>query len=262
MHHKFIEDGIRKQEIVNYEPILGYQVEKECEWKDIYGHNIETKRFSDMSSANEWKKENNTIIDIFGDISFPIAFISEKYPNEIELQKKAMNIYAFDIEAFSLDIENAPEPIRAITFQNLISNTFHVFAYKETFVPFSNNIKYHQCNDENHLLKMIIDFFNRQDIDILTGWNIDNYDIGYLYNRIRVLLGEELANTISPIKKVSKSDKTINKRLTTVYRIEGIVSWDYMTLYKKFTKDNRESYSLNFISQFELGEEKTNYKEE
>ena len=41
-----------------------------------------------MSSAKEWRKDNKDIIDIFGDISFPIAFISEKYPDEIELQKK------------------------------------------------------------------------------------------------------------------------------------------------------------------------------
>ena len=263
IYHKYISpDGTRHFEATNYEPTLGYMVKEETGWKDLAGNNLKVLQFPNMSEASKWKKENSGLLDIYGDIQYPIAFIGENYPDEIEVRKSKFNIYDFDIEAFSLDTEETPEPIRSITFQNMNTNIFYVFAYAEGFTPFADNIRYFKCKDETHLLRSIVDFFVRQDIDIITGWNIDGYDVGYTYNRIKKILGEDEANKLSPIKKIVRSEKMVNKKMQTVYRIEGIISWDYQTLYKKFTKDLRESYSLNFISQFELGEEKTSYKEE
>ena len=259
--HKYIENGCRKQKIVKYQPILGYMVDKETEWHDIFGNNIQTTRFDSMMDARNWKKENKHM-DIYGDIHFTTAFIAEEYPDDIELQKKQMNIYSYDIEAFSLDTTNAPEPIRTITFHNMIKDVFYVFGYGSDYSPTESNVNYYDCGNEESLLHQVVDFFNRQDIDILTGWNIEGYDNAYLFNRLKRILGEDKAKSISPIGKVSKSTKMINKNYVDVYRIEGIICWDYMLLYQKFTLGNRESYSLDYISGYEIKAAKTEYKDE
>ena len=37
---------------------------------------------------------------------------------------------------------------------------------------------------------------------IITGWNIDGFDIPYLYNRIYNTLGDDIANCLSPINHI------------------------------------------------------------
>jgi DNA polymerase elongation subunit (family B) len=88
---------------------------------------------------------------------------------------------------------------------------------------------------------------------IITGWNIDFFDIPYLYNRLRNMLGEQLARTLSPIKDV------IWLKHRDRYRISGVACLDYMALYKNFTYSEESSYSLEAISQKELGRGKIKY---
>jgi DNA polymerase elongation subunit (family B) len=214
-----------------------------------------------MGSAYKWKKDNKDLFEIWGDISFPVAFLAETYPEDIELQKQYMNIYNFDIEAFSLDIINTPEPIRSVTFHHMIRDVYYVFGLKD-YVPPTSNIKYLKFETEKDMLLSIVDFFIRQDIDILSGFNINGYDIGYLYNRICLILGVDKATSISPTKTIIKTTKMINKNYVEVYCIDGIVCWDFRELYIKFTKDLRESYSLDYLSKFHKLGQKVDYKEE
>jgi DNA polymerase elongation subunit (family B) len=46
------------------------------------------------------------------------------------------------------------------------------------------------------------------------------------------------------------------------YNIKGLQILDYLSLYKKFIPSGRESYTLSFISQYELGDDKIGYLEE
>ena len=88
---------------------------------------------------------------------------------------------------------------------------------------------------------------------IITGWNIDFFDIPYLYNRMCKILGENIARTLSPIKDV------IWLKHRNRYRISGVSCLDYLALYKNFTYSEESSYSLEAISQKELGRGKLKY---
>jgi len=89
---------------------------------------------------------------------------------------------------------------------------------------------------------------------ILTGWNIDYYDVPYLYNRIKKVAGEQYANSLSPINEV------LYLKHRQRYRIQGVSCLDYMALYKLFTYSEEVSYSLEAISQKELGRGKVQYE--
>lgn len=89
---------------------------------------------------------------------------------------------------------------------------------------------------------------------ILTGWNIDYYDVPYLYNRIKKVAGEQYANSLSPINEV------LYLKHRQRYRIQGVSCLDYMALYKLFTYSEEVSYSLEAISQKELGRGKVQFE--
>ena len=88
---------------------------------------------------------------------------------------------------------------------------------------------------------------------IISGWNIDFFDIPYLYNRTIQVLGSEFANLLSPIKEVHWS-KYKNR-----YLIAGVSCLDYLSLYKKFTFGQEPSYRLDDIGEKEVGVKKIPY---
>lgn len=267
IHHSYIENGVRKKEVVNYQPIRGFITEKESEWKDVYGNNLSTTRFPDMKSCSEWTKEQINILDVYGDIQNVPAFITENYPTDIPIQKEHMNIYNFDLEcnvgsAGGFPKASDPENyINAITFQNMVTNQYYVYSLKD-YTPTESNVTYTKCKNEEDLLEHIIDFLMIKNVDILSGYNINAFDIPYIVDRITLVMGEDKAKRLSPMNKLRKLDKIVNKKVTTTYFIEGIIIADYIELYKKFVFDGRESYSLDYISQYELGAGKLEYKDE
>ena len=89
---------------------------------------------------------------------------------------------------------------------------------------------------------------------IITGWNTDNFDIPYLYNRVLQLLGQEFAGLLSPIGVVKYSD--YRQR----FEIAGVSCLDYLGLYKKFTPSLKPSYRLDAVGEDEVGIKKGSYE--
>ena len=88
---------------------------------------------------------------------------------------------------------------------------------------------------------------------IVTGWNIDFFDIPYLYNRSVQVLGPDVANSLSPIGQVNYN-KFRNK-----YSIAGVSCLDYLSLYKLFTYTELSSYRLDAVGEHEVGQKKVEY---
>ena len=110
------------------------------------------------------------------------------------------------------------------------------------------------CSDERTLLARFLVKYQEIRPTLITGWNIDFFDIPYLYNRMCHILGEKQARGLSPINDV------IWLKHRNRYRISGVSCLDYMALYKNFTYNQESSYSLEAISQKELGKGKMKYE--
>ena len=85
------------------------------------------------------------------------------------------------------------------------------------------------------LLSVFLNFWTRLDPDIVTGWNIEGFDIPYLVNRITKLLGEKECRRLSPFGWIKTKEITKFNRTETLYSLTGIATLDYLQLYKKFT---------------------------
>ena len=57
-------------------------------------------------------------------------------------------------------------------------------------------------SSEENLLKTFLKYYLNVKPTIITGWNIDGFDIPYLYNRIYNTLGEDIENCLSPINHI------------------------------------------------------------
>ena len=97
--------------------------------------------------------------------------------------------------------------------------------------------------------------------DVVTGWNIQLYDIPYICKRLNRVLGEKLMKRFSNWGLVTEGEVYINGRKHTTFDVGGLTQLDYLDLYKKFTYKAQESYRLDYIAEVELGQKKLDHSE-
>jgi DNA polymerase elongation subunit (family B) len=158
------------------------------------------------------------------------------------------------------DIQKADKEVTAICLRK--NDKSVVFGCGD-FETTDENVVYVKCKDEMHLLDKFIKVWNHPTWkpDVVTGWNIEFFDIPYLINRIRNLLGEDEAKKLSPWKMLEEKEVEFKGKKNQTYTPIGVSVLDYYQLYRKFTFGNQESYKLDYIAQVELGERKVDYSE-
>jgi len=194
------------------------------------------------------------------DINPEMRTLIDQYTDSDEISTGHRTLF-IDIE---VDIENGfPTPeeaqneVTAIAIYDEAGDQRYVWILDKTGKVASTkkgNFETISCQDEATLLSKFLLTYYEIMPTLITGWNIDFFDIPYLYNRISQILGESQARTLSPIKDV------IWLKHRGRYRISGVSCLDYMALYKNFTYNEESSYSLEAISQKELGKGKIKYE--
>lgn len=264
--HIYVDGDKVKTEKVHFKPFFGVKATKneETSWTDMYSNPIKIRVMDSMAEGNEWKKENRGVLDVLGEVSYPIQFIASNYRKQIDTNRKPIKIMNFDIEVYSTGefprAEQAKFPICAITVQDMNENIYNTFSLKKINVS-KDNVIYHYCKDEEELLMNFIDYM-AGNCHIMTGWNIQNFDIPYIVNRCKQLLPPDYITRISPERKISERNKnTIKGTEYTSYEWLGVIIWDYIDLYQKYQLEPRESYSLDSVCKIELGESKVSFKD-
>lgn len=115
------------------------------------------------------------------------------------------------------------------------------------------------CSSESELLDVFLTLI--EDVDVLSGWNSDGYDIPYIYNRIVQVLGKEHTRRLCLWNKFPrrKEYQSFGKDAVT-YELSGRVHLDYLQLYRKHTYHEMHSYRLDFVGEYEVGEKKVEYE--
>ena len=112
---------------------------------------------------------------------------------------------------------------------------------------------------EEDMCKTFLDLI--EDADVISGWNSEGYDIPYTINRIKRILSKDDTRRFCLWGQFPKEREFERYGATsTTYDIVGRVHMDYMQLYRKYTYEERHSYSLDAIAEYELGESKTQYE--
>ena len=200
---------------------------------------------------------------VFGNTNYAYQYISDSFPSEISFDKDLIKRISIDIETTTEhgfpDIETANEEILLITVMDGKTKEIHTFGRS----PYTGNreVIFHDCKTEQQLLMEFIDFWKSSYPDIVTGWNINFFDIPYLIRRIMVVLGESHAKQLSPWGVLNERRIHVKGNEEISYDIAGVAALDYIDLYKKFTYSMQESYRLDHIAFVELGENKLDHSE-
>ena len=122
--------------------------------------------------------------------------------------------------------------------------------------------RYENCylfEREEDMLNTFLDIID--DADILSGWNSEGFDIPYTVNRIIRILSRDDTRRMclwNQFPKQREFERYGAKQIT--YDLIGRVHMDYMQLYRKYTYEERHSYSLDAIGEYELDERKIAYE--
>jgi DNA polymerase elongation subunit (family B) len=112
---------------------------------------------------------------------------------------------------------------------------------------------------ESEMLDTFLDII--EDVDVLSGWNSEGFDIPYTVNRVTKVLSKEdtrrfcLWNQFPKKREYEKYGKA-----AVTYDLIGRVHLDSLELYRKYTYEERHTYRLDAIGELEIGENKTVYE--
>ena len=253
-------NGERLNRKVKYSPTLFCKVIKETKHKTLDGQFVTPVKHETIKEAKEWLKsyEDQPHL-IFGNTTFQYNYIADEYPTYVKWDIDKILVVTIDIEVACENgfpnPEEAIEPLLSITIKNHQNKQILVWGtgeYKNT----RDDVTYIKCDSEKMLIQEFLTFWEKNQPDVVTGWNTEFFDIPYLCNRIKNLYDAKEINRLSPWGNVS--DRLVYKmgRKQQVYDILGVSHLDFYDLYRKFTYTNRESYRLDHIAHVELGESK------
>lgn len=257
------KNGKRQKFIESYKPYM-FVPKKGGKYSTLDGKAVDRIDFDSIRDARDFVEKYSDVsgMDIYGLNTFAYLYIFDNFKGEINYDPKLVKVGTFDIECAAdegfPDITKADKEVTAITLR---CNGMSIVLGCGDFVTDDPKIKYMKCKNEYDLLAKFITGWQALDLDIITGWNIEFFDMPYLVNRITNLLGEAEAKKLSPWGILDERQSSFRGKENQSYMPAGISVLDYYQLYRKFTFGNQESYKLDYIAQVELGDKKIDYSE-
>jgi len=260
------ENGERIQRKFKFSPTLFVVTDKKTNWKTLDGRYAKPVQFNSIREARDFREKYRDIenFEVHGYDRYLYQFISKEFPKEVDYDLKSLKVTSLDIEVACENgfpnVQECSQSLLSITVQDYFSRKIKVWGTK----PYQNtrdDVEYILCDSEEHLLRGFLHYWTTNFPDILTGWNVELYDVPYICGRMERLFGEREMKQISPWGIVHREDLEIKGRQQIIYNIFGINVVDYLDLYKKFTYTNQESYRLDHIAFVELGQKKLDHSE-
>ena len=262
-----VENGRRFEFRDEFFPTLYVKSKKNAKYRTLSGDSVEEVHPGTVRDCREFYKKYEGVdgFEIYGNDRYIYQYISEKYPeDEIKFDISQIKLVTLDIETTAEygfpDVESAQEEILAITIQDYTTKQIITWGVK----PFANkqeNVTYHHCHTEHELLSNFINYWMQDVPDVVTGWNIQLFDIPYICKRLNRVLGEKLMKRFSNWGLVTEGKIFIQGREHVTFDVGGLTQLDYLDLYKKFTYKAQESYRLDYIAEVELGQKKLDHSE-
>jgi len=249
-------DGLAKIPLTKFH--YAYRRSSNGPYKSLYGDCLE--------KITSFDENDPTLFE--SDILPEMRVLLDVYPNNDEMSKNH-RIIVIDIEVSSEegfpDITKGDKPITAIALYDQAMSKYYSFVLDPESkisggVTSELETRSYKCEDT--LLHEFLTKWEEIRPTIVTGWNTSGggklnsgFDMPYIYNRIRAVLGKQASYRLSPIG-IAYQNK-FNHRMI----IAGVSLLDYMELYKKFIGVMKSSWSLgNVAKDEELKQQKLTYR--
>ena len=248
------DDRSKNFKTLQYWPTF-YQPDPDGEYETLEGTRVSpTRKMHDWKDPKYFEKDVDKIT----------RFLVDHYYESDETPKYHNTVY-LDIEcevAGALTPENISDPkgkITAVALYDANSKKYYCLLLDESQTLKSITEKDKEVipfGSEKELLHGFLDKWYELDPTIITGWNSGFFDIPYLYHRISKVLGESVAQTLSPIGKVKITPQFPDQPVN----LGGINHLDYMLLFKKYIMKQEPSYRLGDIGKKYAKLEKIEYE--
>lgn len=267
----YSHDGETKyQKIGDYKPSLFTESNGPTEFTELVtGKYLHKKQFNNLWDANQAIRAAHDVAGatIYGNRNFHYTFLHENFLNMEETYDANL------IRGFYLDIEcpseyGFPEPNKAEWPINLMCihdtitgkyevwglDKFNIDKYIDKIINggvSQEEVNYHYFDNEVDLLEAMLSYWENNFPQYITGWNITNFDMPYIYNRLQ-RCGFN-ANRLSPWGSVRVREFTnkFGKDAQNII-IAGIGDLDYYDIYLDSpATPTRASMKLDFILEIE-----------
>lgn len=245
---------------------------KESDIKTIYGKSVHKKEFDSYFDYHKFCKNHDASHVFENNAKFETQFLAERYygiPDE-DIYVPPLKTYYIDIEVYAdkgfPDHKDPIDPITAISLRDSDTSKTITFAYNHLNIEtrYTGNEKwlYVHCDTEEELMRKFLRYMENHPCDVMSGWNIWAFDLPYIINRSKKIWGEregkEMYSKMSPIKFVNVWKQKLSDDINI--DMGGLTILDYYNVYRWYGK-KRERYTLEYISQKELGEGKLDYSQ-
>jgi DNA polymerase elongation subunit (family B) len=232
-------------------PYTRYAYEKATngEYLSIYGDKLtkiyKFKKDDPELFESDVAETTRVLVDTYSDTDdVSDGHIILTYDIEVEMESGLPDTKEAKNAITSIALNDSATNQYWVLFVDKVGNMVKKTTEKAIVLPFRS---------EEELLLKYLDIYEEISPTIVTGWNIDNFDTPYLYNRIKRVLGEKYANRLSPIGECFWSP------YRSRFFMAGVSYLDYITLYKYYNYGELPNYRLDTVAQIELDKGKVEY---
>jgi len=281
IYYRGLSNGQEVKLRVPWQPTLFLPCKNQTsEWQTINGLPVKPTILGDIRETREFLRAHEGVagFGVYGNTRLEYNYLAEAFPeDEIDWDIDHVQIANIDIEVISKqgfpDPQKADFPITSITCRASKNGKYTVFGLKEynvdaAFIETAKgekiklDVEYRQYASESELLIGFLDYWQKElQPHLITGWNVKTFDVPYIVNRTRKLLGENAIKRLSVWQMVKDESGYFMDRPYQGYNIIGTPVLDYLELYWKFATKQSESWKLDYIGFVELGERKLSYEE-
>ena len=185
-----------------FSPTLYVLSNREEEYKTLDGRNVSPMTFETSRKAREFIQQYDGVegFEVHGYERFVYQYIRREFPQEIDYNISQMKIFALDIEVQCENgfpnVEEAAEEMLSITIKDMVTKQYYCWATREFEAP--EGVETNIFWTENEMLNHFIGWWVENTPDILTGWNVNLYDVPYIARRVNRVLGEKWMKSLSP----------------------------------------------------------------
>ena len=230
-------------------PRYAYKKQKGGKYRSIYG--------DELTKINNFDEKDHNLFE--SDVPAETRVLLDLYEDSDE-PSIGHRVGVIDIEVSSEGgfpvIEDGDKEITGITLYDQMTKHYFVYVLdkKHRMTDDKTADTTIRCyDDEDTMLMSFLDKWQECAFTVITGWNIDYFDMPYLYHRLKRCMGPKVAKCLSPVGICYMN--AYSKRMV----IAGMSSLDYILLYKKYSGRNEPSYALAPIGKKVVGIDKVTY---